>query len=321
MVASLPTLMLAVTIPTVPVGDANNADDIHGDGYGGVTYDFRIAITEVTNAQYAEFLNAKAASDLLSLYHTNMGNSARGGITRDGSFGSYTYAVKANMGDKPVNFVSWYSAARFANWLHNGQGVGDTESGAYTLLGAAAIPTNGLSINRNSGARWFLPSEDEWYKAAYYDPFLAGGSYWNYPTRSDSTPTTATADADGDISNPGSNVANYSSDAIWNGQTGNVTTVGSAGSSSVSYYQTFDQAGNVWEWNESLIEDRRGVRGGSYNNAAISLAAASRGSADPEITDAAHGFRVATLVPEPSTGFLVVVGIAILHSRRASRKL
>ena len=169
--ASVAVNVFAITIPTVPVGNpGNRADALTNYLYGGVSYNYRIGTTEVTNAQYAEFLNAKAVSDPLGLYNTNMGSNARGGITRSGSDGSYTYAPKTNMGNKPVNYVSWYDAIRFANWLHNGQGTGDTETGAYTLLGGTPTPTNGLSITRNAGATWFLTSEDEWYKAAYYQP-------------------------------------------------------------------------------------------------------------------------------------------------------
>ena len=136
--ATLAPSALAVTIPTVPVGNAGNAGEAQSQGtFGAVAYDYRIGTTEVTNAQYAEFLNAKAASDPLGLYNTNMDSDARAGITRSGSSGSYAYAVKPNMGDKPVNYVSWYDAIRFANWLHNGQGTGDTETGAYTLLNSS----------------------------------------------------------------------------------------------------------------------------------------------------------------------------------------
>ena len=161
----------------------------------------------------------------------------------------YSYSVKNLMGDKPVTFVDWYDTLRFANWLQNGQGDGDTESGAYTLLGDTAIPSNADSITRTVGATWFLPSEDEWYKAAYFDPTLDGGTggYYLYPTRSDSTPTSATASSFGDVSNPGANVATYGNSSNWSILPIEVTTVGGAGQLSESYYGTSDQGGNVKE--------------------------------------------------------------------------
>ena len=314
-----PLAAAAITIDTVPVGNAGNAADNPGNGlFGRVTSDYRIATTEVTNAQYAEFLSAKAVSDPLDLYNTRMGSNAYGGITRSGSDGSYTYAPTTDMGNKPVSYVSWYDAIRFANWLHNGQGAGDTETGAYTLLGGTPTPTNGLSITRNAGATWFLTSENEWYKAAYYDATLA--DYWEYPTRSDSVPTVAVANSVGDISNPGTNVVNYFSAADWNGQDGNVTTVGSAGPLSQSYYGTSDQGGNVWEWNEALISGSvRGARGGSWFNNPFNLQAADRNSADPSVESDYLGFRVVSIaVPEPSTTLLAVVAFAALPRCRKS---
>ena len=322
LVATVATNARAVTIPTVPVGNLGNAaDPLTGNLYGSVSYDYRIGTTEVTNAQYAEFLNFKAASDPLALYNTNMGSSARGGITRSGVSGSFTYSTKTNMGDKPVNFVSWYDAIRFANWLHNGQGAGDTETGAYTILGGTATPSNGLSITRNAGATWFLTSEDEWYKSAYHQPSAQGGDsddYWLYPTASNSAPTVATANSVGDISNPGANVANYLSGADWNSQNGNVTTVGSAGPLSDSFYGTADQGGNVWEWNEALISGSfRGLRGGSFLISADSLRSSFRFYYDPRESNNV-GFRVAT-VPEPSTlllGALGMIGLLWWSKRR-----
>src|SRR5690606_15577784 len=135
------------------------------------------------NAQYAEFLNAKAAADPLALYNTNMGSNAQGGITRSGSSGSYTYSVKPGFENKPVNYVSFYDAMRFTNWLNNGQGGADTESGAYTLLGGTTAPSNGTTVLRNLGANIFLPSENEWYKAAYYDGLSE--TYFHYPAGTD----------------------------------------------------------------------------------------------------------------------------------------
>ena len=323
-----PPVGSAITIPTVPVGNLGNTADTEvmladgTTGYGSVSHPYRIGTTEVTNAQYAAFLNEKAKSDPLTLYNTNMGSDGRGGITRSGVSGSFSYAPKANMADKPVNWVTWFDAIRFANWLNNGQGSGDTETGAYTILGGTATPANGDAIIRNPGATWFLTSEDEWYKAAYYDPRTTaeGGPpadrhYWSFATRSNSAPTLATANNVGDISNPGTNVANYQSSADWNGLDGTLTTVGSAGPSSQSYYGTLDQAGNVHEWNESLSfivgRSYRGVRGGSFIDVANGLQSSHRGRVRPFDESVYFGFRVAT-VPEPSTGVMAAIGCCLL---------
>ena len=187
------TPVSAVTIPTVPVGDAGNAADT--TGYGAVDYNYRIGTTEVTVGQYTEFLNAVAATDTYALYNTFMATDLSiAGIARSGTSGSYTYSVIGSA-NHPVTYVSWGDAARFSNWLHNGQPMGlqdasTTEDGAYALNGA--ITNEALNaVSRNAGAQWFIPSEDEWYKAAYYQPAAQGGdtdNYWLYPTGTNSTP-------------------------------------------------------------------------------------------------------------------------------------
>jgi formylglycine-generating enzyme required for sulfatase activity len=322
LLVSCPLAASAVTIDTVPVGNAGNSAD-PTTGLGSVDHDYRIAATEVTNGQYVEFLNAKAKTDTYFLYNLNMDVSARSGIQRSGSNGNFTYFLKPNMGDKPVNFVSWYSAIRFSNWLHNGQGTGDTETGAYTLNGVL-FPSN---VTRNAGATWFLPSEDEWYKAAYHQPAAQGGDsddYWAYPTRSNSVPTMAAANIVGDISNPGANVANYGFGADWNSLNGNYTTVGSAGPMSASFYGTSDQGGNAVEWNETVTSGSVRMRAGYYFTDADSLLSSSFDSFAANGVGTSIGFRVAT-VPEPTTfalaalGMLGIVACARRRSRRAGR--
>lgn len=138
----------AVTFDWVTVGNEGNAADT--SGYGAVAYVYRIAAYEVTNAQYTEFLNAKAATDNFGgsdprLYDFDMGTDPRGGITRSGSSGSYTYSTRSNMADKPVNFVSFFDSMRFVNWLENGQGNGSTESGVYTIGTGASESRSGTA--------------------------------------------------------------------------------------------------------------------------------------------------------------------------------
>ncbi len=295
------SLGLAITIPTVPVNNAGNAAD--ATGYGAVSYDYRIGVTEVTNAQYAAFLNAKAASDPLALYDPNM-SSGLGGITRSGIDGSYAYAPIAGRANLPVNYVTWYDAIRFANWMNNGQGNGDTETGAYTLLGGTIVPSNGPSITRNPGATWVLTSENEWYKAAYFNP--ASNSYFAYPTSSNSVPVAGAPPG-------GSNSANY------NFAVGDLTRV-AAYVNSESPYGTFDQGGNVWEWNESLdFGSFRGIRGGAWYDIPAFLQASVRGYGGAGDSGSNLGFRVA-IVPEPTTSALLGVALLVLGGLSLRRK-
>ena len=281
------------------VYSSNNPDNLR---FGAVDYVYRIGKYEVTNTQYVEFLNAvdPMGSNLNDVYHIGGSNNIRGGIVFNAAAASGAkYATKTNMGNKPVNYVSFFDAMRFTNWLENGQPTGGsgTESGVYTI-------GNGVNETRAPGAIFFIPSEDEWYKAAYYQPAAQGGdtdNYWIYPTASNSVPTIATANAVGDINNPGPLVANHFQGADWNGQNGNVTTVGSAGPLSRSFYGTFDQGGNVREWNEAIMfASFRGLRGGSFYDPYTYLVPSYRNNDNLPVFEFENiGFRVASVVPEP----------------------
>jgi formylglycine-generating enzyme required for sulfatase activity len=294
-IAILPPLAVrAITIDTVPIGNANNAQDLQPNGlFGRVTSDYRIATTEVTNSQYVEFLNAVAASDPFALYNTNMSFYSRGGIARSGSPGSYTYSVKADVpgvgpggtdysyGDKPVVFVSFYDAIRFANWINNGATASaSTETGAYTLA-------NGVSVARNNGAVWFLPTENQWYKSAYYDG--TAGTYYDYPTQTDTVPNNNLPSADT------GNSANFYNGAFTQDESYPMTSVG-AYTLSKSAYNTFDQAGNVWEWTETYVSSSmtRVRRGGAFDSDSTEISAAHRQTTSPTLEFDSLGFRLAT---------------------------
>jgi sulfatase modifying factor 1 len=300
----------AVTMAWTPIGNPGNPADtqVMNDrttGYGSVPYSYSIGTYEVTNAQYVAFLNAKAKTDPLGLYNPEMsipeGGTLYGGITRSGSSGSYTYSAISGRGDMPVNYVSFYDALRFANWMNNGQGSADTETGAYTLLGGTAWPSNGGTVTRNAAATIVLPSENEWYKAAYYDRL--SGSYFDYPANSDAQSVCQGPDLD-------------PSRANCNLAVGNLTIVGSY-KGSASAYGTYDQGGNVYEWNESIVNiTSRGFRGGSFGDIPGNLAASHRSGAFPGGDDnPAMGFRLA-MIPEPNTGLLVIAGLLGLGGRR-----
>ena len=267
----------AVTFEWVTIGDPGNAcdDEPQLECFGAVDHVYRIGKFEVTNAQYAEFLNAKAASDPLELYNTNMADY--GGITRSGSDGSYTYSAIPGRENKPIMFVSYFDALRFVNWLHNGQGNGDTETGAYTLLGGTPTPGNTF-VERNPGATIFIPTEDEWYKAAYYD--TSSGTYFLYPTGTDTQVVCSAPTAAPNTANCGSVAPDFSDVGSYPG--------------SPSPNGTFDQGGNVEEWSDAFVFlDHRPLRAGAAYTPADRLRKLIRNYDDPSYE--AYGFRVASI--------------------------
>ncbi len=315
----------AITIDTVPVGNVGNAPDpevmLDGTtGYGSVGYVYQIGKYEVTVGQYTGFLNAVAATDTYSLYNASMATNLNiAGIAQSGDDGSYTYSVIGSP-NHPVAFVNWGDAARFANWLHNGQPSGaqnasTTEDGAYSLSGAI---TNAElnTVSRNAGAKWFIPSENEWYKAAYHQPAAQGGNsdnYWNYPMRTNSEPY---SDQPPGATPDNTRVGNFrSDDDSVNGYNDGYAVTGSdscdaqncltdvgAYTASPSFYGTFDQGGNVFEWNGALISGSyRGVRGGSWDKPEARLRASFRTIDDdffffrPTLENARLGFRMASI--------------------------
>lgn len=295
-------------IEMVTVGNLGNPTDAGNTSeasvYGAVNYEYSIGKYEVSLAQYTRFLNAVAASDPNGLYNGNMATILNiAGIARSGDDGSYTYSVIGS-GARPVTYVSWFDAARFCNWLHNecptgGQDETTTESGAYTLDGATS---GGLDITRNPGAKYWIPSEDEWYKAAFHDPRLAaeGGPpgddfYWLYPTMSDTPPGNDPTSAFANHANhhDGSDFSVTQSGSYDSNQ--NYLTDGGAYEGSAGPYGTFDQGGNVWEWNDAASSGSfRGLRGGSWSYYGSSLRSSSRDGSLPDDEYEGIGFRVAS---------------------------
>lgn len=317
-----PIASAQVTLDWATVGNAGNAGDPSNPTsgpLGAVAYEFRIGAFEVTNAQYASFLNAVAASDPRGLFNPSMGTDPRGGITRSGSAGSFTYAVRPNMGNKPVNFVNSLDAIRMANWLTNGQGSGSTESGVYTLNGNTVTA---ITRNLSNPNQVFLPNRDEWYKAALHQPASQGGdtdNFWRFATRSNNFPIVGTATATGDIANPSATTVNWQSGSDWNGQNGNVTTVGSAGNT--SFYGAADMNGNVEEWLENTSSlggiFTRAITGGTFfASTQFGIFPEDGFLAPPTDERSALGIRFASPIPTPGAAALIGLSGLILARRR-----
>ena len=244
----------------VTVGDKGNAADTRYGTYGKVDYTYRIGKYEVSADQWFE-------------------SGLAGGT--EGS-------------DLPVVDVSWHEAAQFCNWMTSG----DKTDGYYTITeGVATIPAQGhYEYAQANGRTFFIPTEDEWYKAAYY----TGSGYSNYPNGTDIAPLKGAG---------GWNYDNYQA-SPWN-----------VGSGAEEQNNTCDMAGNVWEWNEALIPGSgRGIRGGAWYHTATRICAAERDHGPPSGAGTTIGFRVSEVVPEPATlALLALGGVWVLGRRRNVR--
>jgi formylglycine-generating enzyme required for sulfatase activity len=321
----------------VPIGNPSNPGDTYNNGLGAVPYLYNIGQNDVTVSQYCTFLNAVAASDpaVGGLYYPSMLNGTTG-IVQNGSYGSYTYYMEVNGStaqasissiiNLPINFVSWFSAARLANWMQNGQPIGlgevagSTETGSYNLVGATT------PVARTPGATYYLPSENEWFKAAFYNPNLNGGAggYWVYATQSNGVPT--------NVASTGTSVGNQAN--YWINPNYSTSQSGAASSApfyltavgnfslSPSYYDTFDQNGDVFQWTDLLFTDTSlaGYRGGGWDSSGSSLQSyhGDNGQiASDTVSDT--GIRL-VMVPEPSAMASVMVAGGLLLARRKRAK-
>lgn len=324
----------------VTVGNPGNAN--HSTGYGGVAYEYQISAYEVTAGEYAAFLNTVAKSDPNSLYSSSMNSNVQGcQITRSGASGSYSYdfsggqveapgSTQADWQNRPVNFVSWYDAARYANWLT----TGNTETGVYTMTGPStvgAIMDHQLAA-ATFGTAYFLPTENEWYKAAYYSP---SGVYYLYPTGSNAHPgyvnDSGNLSGGGVFTQGGVDPGNY---ATYNGDiaTGAVGGIGPAyyrtnvgeWENSPSPYGTFDQGGNVQELIETFFDATHPVnRGGPYQSNYWNMQSVYRSNSTFLSEDYFIGFRIASMasvIPEPGAATLILLGGAVLGMVARRRK-
>jgi sulfatase modifying factor 1 len=333
-IALIPLMMPSrvIAYEMVAVGDPGNAADT--TGLGAVAYEYWIGKYEVTIGQYTAFLNAVAAIDLNGLYDTRMTTDQRvAGIVRSGSDNNYSYSVSGPFGsvqvpeatasNRPISYVSWFSAARFANWLSNGQPTGPqgpatTENGTYDLsnwLSGTAPVVNATNPNTGLPPLYRVPTENEWYKAAFYKAGDISAGYWTYATQSDAAPS--------NVIGTGSNSANYApgsprrysvTQSINASSSQNYLTDVGAFAGSPSAYGTFDQSGNVYElYDQGGQTDFSRYRGGGWDWTEVALSSFESHGVIPFNAYSNVGFRLASTVapvPEPSTYATALAGLA-----------
>lgn len=225
----------------VPIGNPNNRPDRNGRGC--VPYAYEIAKCAISNEDWCGFLNAVGEKAVeLGLWHKDMETGVLGGINRG-------FTVKPGWEKKPVTYITYTGVMRYCNWLM----TGDMEKGAYDLT---VTPPRRLE-----GAKYFLPTDDEWYKAAYWD--ATARRYWKYPTRSNEIPT--------------QDQANFErGDALAVGAPYYLADV-DAYADSPSPCGALQMGGNVWEYLEDCFQNPLGnkLRGGSFGYTETGLSAAN----------------------------------------------
>ena len=265
----------AFSIDFVTIGNPGNAADTEvdwlGNSYvaGSVGYTYGLGKYEVSR----DMINKVNTASSLGITISDM--TSNGG----------------NRGNIPATEVNWYEAAKFVNWLnvHQGHQAAYKFAYAFQTWNPSDVGYQASNPVRNSLARYVLPTRDEWYKGAYYDPNKAGGAgYWDYPTGSDVAPTSGVVYGQSSATGP-ADIAN---------------------AGVLSPYGTMAQGGNVWEWNEStyLGSGNNEIRGGSWVSNASALTPLISIEDAPWGGGYNIGFRVA-MIPEPSALSLLAFGL------------
>ena len=294
----------AFTIDFVDVGNAGNADDAGAGGgsfsspYGGVGYDYRISTYEISQ------------SDITNATASGLSNVTGGPHT----------------GNEPAANISWYEAAAFVNWMNTSNGyqaaydLSFSSGWTMSAWGASDQASTGVDSGtnpyRHKDAFYFLPSEDEWYKAAYHQNDGVTANYWDYATGSNTAPTAVIGGVTGGT-------------AVY-GQSFDTGPADVANAGGLSSYGAMGMNGNVWEWNESAFDgvndftnEARGLRGGLWFDTGNSLRPFIRGNDVPTFESYGLGFRVASipLIPEPSSVIMLLIALgasAVLLRKRFS---
>ena len=298
------------TMDFVTIGNAGNTADTTGSpsSVGAVGYEYGIGKFEVSE-------------DMITKYNANFGTANNLVITQD------------NRGSaKPATSVSWNEAARFVNWLNtstNGFAAYKFTTGGvndHIALWTASDTLDYDASNpyRSKRATYVIPSYNEWYKAAYYNP--NDSTYYDYANGSNTRPTAV-------VGGTGSNTAVY----WYTGEAEPEVPADVSQAGCLSPYGVMGLGGNVDEFDEvlyygdssNIATTSRGVRGGRWHTVVAShLSSSSRNSIHPSYENGGVGFRVASLsssappaVPEPSMMVIgTLFGIGGLMAKRRMKK-
>lgn len=279
-------------------------------GRGSVPYTFRASKLEITTSQWMEFLNTFSSQGKDMSYFKPLWWGAQ--------FGGSTYSLRpvASASLIPVRGITWRAAAQYCNWLHNDKSANSQAmlSGAYDVSTFSTLPDGSFTDQRehSPGAKFWIPTLDEWMKAAHYDPDRYGqgqGGWWEFQNGTNS-PSVSGPPGVGETS-AGWRTSNF---AEWDVPLG-------AYPQTLSPYGLLDLSGGASEWLEySGTGNRRtsrGLEGGwagsgqefiEYDRAGITTAL------DPEYSGHA-GLRIVS-VPAPGAMLVLAWGLRTLIGRR-----
>lgn len=279
----------AFSIDFVQIGNPGNAADTTGspNPAGSVAYTYNIGKYEVSREMIDKAVSAGAQNIQMFVFVDPDRNAAK----------------------KPAAGISWYEAARFVNYLNISSGNTSAykfdENGNLQLWSVGDAGYNASNLFRNSLAKYFLPSNDEWYKAAYGSP---SGAWFDYPTGSNTAPVAVSGGTNSDTAVYGQTI---------------IADIDSAGG--LSAYGTMAQGGNLREWIETSWDknndspgESRTIRGGPWYNSVDALSSSQRFGERPDIEESRNGFRIA-MVPEPSALSLLAIGLGGLAMMRRRR--
>jgi formylglycine-generating enzyme len=289
---------------TAVVALSATGDPTHADTFGSGANTFNIVFTTIGNPGNAADTTGSPnpAGSVGNTYRIGTYETSEQMIDKANALGGLGITKDARGADKPATSISWNEAARFVNWLNTSTGSTPAYKfdfqpgqGGYSANANIQLWTpsdagyNPNNLYRNSLAHYVLPSVNEWYKAAYYNP--TSGVYYDYPTGSNSVP-------DGiDVPND-PNFAAVFNDGNPNPDPNDITNVGA-----LSPYGTAGQGGNVYEWDETSDPPNspgsfpRGLRGGFWAGGFGNLDATIRSAVSPTIESNQFGFRVASVSP------------------------